>query len=99
MLHKTRILLLLLFLLTTYCAITQEIGIPFIKNYEPSLYGGEAQIWASTQPKNGIIYIAGYENIHSYDGKNWSSIFIKDKAAIRSLDSDEYGKGLSWLRR
>jgi len=90
---KTRFLLLLVILrLSSYSpALSQEIGKPFIQNYLPAKYQGEAQVWASTRDNNGILYIANNENVIQYNGKKWQTILVKKNEAVRSLDVSKSG--------
>jgi serine phosphatase RsbU (regulator of sigma subunit) len=90
---KTRFLLLFIaFKLFSFTPIlSQEIGKPFIQNYLPNEYKGEAQVWASTRDNNGILYIANNENVYQYNGKKWQTILIKKNEAVRSLDVSKQG--------
>ncbi len=50
-----------------------ELGIPFIKNYNPKTYKGLPQIFGITQDADGIIYFTG-SGITEYDGEAWRKI-------------------------
>src|SRR5258705_7698883 len=69
----------------------REAGLPFLRNYSPRQYGAQAQNWAITQDRRGIIYIGNNDGVLVYDGVHWQTIRVANKSAVRSLDIDEQG--------
>ncbi|HTL98410.1 MAG TPA: hypothetical protein VL181_06355, partial [Holophagaceae bacterium] len=70
----------------------QDLGIPFIRNFTPKEYGGEAQNWAVAQGPRGVIYIANNQGVLAYDGARWSLIKTPNRTTVRSLAASPDGR-------
>ncbi len=74
-------------------------GKPFIINWLPKEYGGNAQDWGIAQDNRGVMYFANNDGLLEYDGASWRMHEFSDNSFIRSLaigaDSNIYigGKG------
>ena len=71
--------------------IAQELGAPFIKNYNPLEYGGEPQVWAGVCDLQGRFYNANFEYIFQYTGNKWQKIFTGKDNVVRSLTTNNKG--------
>lgn len=73
-------------------AQSEEIGIPFLKNYSATTYKSHTQNWAAVQDKRGVMYFANTYSILEYDGVNWNVIKVPNKSTVRSLGVGENGE-------
>src|SRR5439155_4876651 len=69
----------------------REAGLPFLRNYSPKEYGAQAQNWAVTQDRRGLIYIGNNDGVLVYDGVRWRTIRVANRSQVRSLDVDAAG--------
>jgi len=65
-------------------------GLPIIRNYFPSEYGGTTQNWAIVQDKRGVMYFANTGGLLEYDGSSWRLIQIENEA-VRTIAIDSAG--------
>ncbi|MEO8711578.1 MAG: hypothetical protein ABI405_05610, partial [Parafilimonas sp.] len=78
---------------------TGTAGKPFIINWLPKEYEGNAQDWGIAQDRRGVMYFANNDGLLEYDGVTWRMHAFSDNSFIRSLaigaDSNIYigGKG------
>ena len=70
----------------------QDLGIPFIRNYTPKEYGGEAQNWGVAQGPRGVIYVANNQGVLAFDGARWSLIKTPNRTTVRSLAATPDGR-------
>jgi len=59
-------------------------GLPVVQNYLPDVYQAHAQIFASTQAPDGVLYFGTFGNVLSFDGERWRK-FPVPGAWIRAL--------------
>ncbi len=64
-----------------------EIGLPFLRNFHPSEYGAQPQIFQITQDARGVIYALDRDGILEYDGVRWRIL-----ARASSIGADESGR-------
>ena len=78
--------ILVLFLLTCYCAIThaQEL-LPFVTNFTKSQYEGDNQVWSSTQGEDHAMYFANNKYLLRYNGVSWEKYTLPNQTIIRSV--------------
>jgi len=90
------ILLLVLLLLPTLLSAQDEIGRPFITNYDYHDYGAGPINWWVTEDDRGVMYFANGRGVLEYDGKNWRLIQPRDPKislnGARSFAKDDQGK-------
>jgi signal transduction histidine kinase len=71
----------------------QELGRPFIRNFEPTEYGGFPQNWSIAQDHQGVIYIANTQGgVLAFDGSHWRSITLPNLSGARALAADSDGR-------
>jgi hypothetical protein len=68
-----------------------EVGLPFLRNYLPKEYGAQAQNWAVSQDRRGVIYVGNNDGVLIYDGVRWQLVRVANKSVVRSLDLDASG--------
>jgi len=85
------VLLLIVFLFPFILRADKELGSPFIKNYFPVDYNGNAQNWDVVQDSRGVTYFASTgAYILQFDGINWKKCgFSPNNSTIRSLAIDK----------
>lgn len=88
---------LLFFLLLLPCwgfSQNQELGMPFIKNYNPSAYAAHVQNFDLVQDFRGVMYFANFAGVLEFDGQSWRTIQTSDSipARVTSLDIDLKGR-------
>lgn len=49
----------------------QRVGVPFIRNFLPKDYKGEAQVFSAAQDSRGVMYFANTAGILEFDGHRW----------------------------
>lgn len=69
----------------------QYHGSPLIRNYLPDEYGDDAQVWAITQDKRGVMYFGFAMGMLEYDGVSWRKHRVANNSVIRSLEIDANG--------
>lgn len=83
--------LLFIFVNNNYSQVNAD-GIPFIKNYDISLYKADEANWSVTQDHRGVMYFGNNETVIEYDGSNWVQIDIPGQKYIYSLATGHDGK-------
>ncbi len=76
-----KLLVFLWLFVSGFVLISQE-GLPFVRVFKQSDYGGGTQIWSVVQDDKGIMYFGGNENLLIYDGTQWSKLPMH---TVRSL--------------
>ena len=66
-------------------AQVQELGAPFITNYETEQFKALSQNWAAVQDQRGIMYFANNAGILEFDGQHWRLIPVPGNATVRDL--------------
>ncbi len=94
---------MLLFFVCTYPQIVSSqtglAGNPFIMNWLPKDFNGNAQNWDIAQDSRGIMYFANSDGLLEYDGVSWRLLDFGENSFARSLaigaDNNIYigGKG------
>ncbi|MDX2432237.1 MAG: triple tyrosine motif-containing protein, partial [Bacteroides sp.] len=78
--------------LFTLLAQPNKFGVPMITNYPYNEIGGSEQNWCITQDHRGVVYVGNYEQgVLEYDGVEWRSIPIPNRAPVWSLATDDQG--------
>lgn len=57
----------------------------YVKNYSPSEYLGDSQIWSIEKDDQGFTYFAAGTRLSVFDGIEWESYEIEGRPVIRSL--------------
>ena len=70
---------------------SQELGVPFIKNFVVNDYHGSATNFSITQDNRGMMLFGNQSGVIEFDGKNWNTIRTENESTIRSLDTDSAG--------
>lgn len=63
----------------------KSIGLPEIRNYRKSEYGGATQNWCADQDGNGNLYFANNNGLLQFDGSSWTLYPLPERPAVRSL--------------
>jgi ligand-binding sensor domain-containing protein/DNA-binding CsgD family transcriptional regulator len=63
----------------------KDIGLPFINNYNRSIYQAGTQNWAITQDPQGILYFGNNDGVLTYDGHNWELHPMPNGSVVRSV--------------
>ncbi|HEY4334899.1 MAG TPA: triple tyrosine motif-containing protein [Puia sp.] len=61
------------------------IGIPDIVNYPRDVYNAGTQNRGIVQDRNGLLYIANYQGLLSFDGTSWRNNPLPNKTVVRSV--------------
>ncbi|MDF1673168.1 MAG: SpoIIE family protein phosphatase [Vicingaceae bacterium] len=84
---------MLLGLLSSICLKAQnELGKPYIKNFNSDKYKISNTVWDITQDNKGLMYFGTSAGIQQFDGSSFRLIKIDNETTVRSLDVDENGK-------
>ncbi len=87
-----RHLSILVFIVLLSCSCYTQIsnlGAPFIKNYQRSIYKGGSQTWDIQQCSNGMMYFANNEGLLEFDGANWNVYSLPNSSVLRSIAQGE----------
>jgi ligand-binding sensor domain-containing protein len=71
---------------------SQELGLPFLRNYGAKEYGAHEQNWDVVQDKRGLVYVANNFGVLEFDGAHWRLITLPSEGLICSLALDESGR-------
>jgi signal transduction histidine kinase len=69
----------------------QEIGNPYIHNYNPREYKASSANFAAVQDQRGIMYFGNLRGVLEFDGYNWRLINLPNDESVRSLAVDSLG--------
>ncbi|MEM9024241.1 MAG: two-component regulator propeller domain-containing protein [Bacteroidota bacterium] len=69
-----------------------NLGIPFIQNYDRETYGAGTQNWSIIQDSRQLIYVANNNGLLEYDGSNWTCYPLANRTICRSVAQDERGR-------
>ncbi|QKG80678.1 triple tyrosine motif-containing protein [Tenuifilum thalassicum] len=61
------------------------VGLPVIKHFQKSEYGGGTQNWSIDQDKRGFIYIANNRGVLRFDGQRWNLFQLPKEQLVRSV--------------
>jgi ligand-binding sensor domain-containing protein len=61
---------------------------PVVRNFTRKDYKSGTQNWAVTQDNDNIMYFANNNGMLIFDGKNWTTVPIKNGTNVRSLVFD-----------
>lgn len=86
--------ILFVFLLFPFCSFgqNQDLGMPYIKNYDPSEYMAHVQNFDLVQDSRGLMYFANFAGVLEFDGQSWRTIQTANISQVTSLTIDSYGK-------
>lgn len=71
---------------------SKDLGLPFYyDHFTPHDYRAHPQNWAIAQDERGVIFVANYAGILTYDGSEWNVIRTPPNSTVRSLDADGAG--------
>jgi serine phosphatase RsbU (regulator of sigma subunit)/ligand-binding sensor domain-containing protein len=68
-----------------------EIGNPYIKNFNAKKYKFSETVWDITQDKKGLMYFGTASGIRRYDGTNWLMLSVDNASTVRAFDIDSNG--------
>jgi signal transduction histidine kinase/ligand-binding sensor domain-containing protein len=86
--------LLLSILLTLLASTGRSQGIPFIRNYTATEYGGHNQNFDIMTGDDGTVYVANFEGLLYYDHAEWHMLHTPGVTRITALFRDS--KGTIW---
>lgn len=74
-------------------AAAGEVGLPFIRNFNPAEYGGSPQNWSMAQGRDGVIYVGNVDSgVLAFDGVRWRRIPLPNRSTVRALATDANGR-------
>ena len=66
--------------------VAQEVqGLPLIRNYSPTEYGGHRENVGILQTKDRIMYFANAKGVLQYDGQTWQLVELPNKGGVASF--------------
>jgi len=86
--------LLLLFSIVCSLLTVQAQGIPFIRNYSATEYGGHNQNFDIMTGEHGMVYVANFEGLLYFDQAEWHMLHTPSVTRITTLFRDS--KGTIW---
>ena len=91
---KKYLIKIFLFSLISVQLYAQEL-LPFVENYNKSIYQGDNQIWNVAQGNDDAVYFANNHYLLRYDGAKWERYLLPNKTIIRSIfvDGDKIYSG------
>lgn len=75
-----------------YAADIKSIGVPYIENYQKTVYTAGNQNWSIAKDKNGVMYFGNAEGLLTFDGKYWQKYQMPNRQIVRSVATDNNGK-------
>ncbi|MCS7086439.1 MAG: hypothetical protein RMM53_11460, partial [Bacteroidia bacterium] len=72
--------------------LTEENLSPFIRNFSPEEYAGDASNACVVQDKRGVIYVGNAQGVLEYDGVGWRFLPTPRKVSVKSLACDRFGR-------
>lgn len=66
-------------------AVTVRAGVPGIRNFSRTVYGGGAQNWAVAQDSIGRMYFGNRLGLLTYDSNEWQMLFLPNFSTVRSI--------------
>ena len=83
--------LLLSILLTLMTTAGWSQGIPFIRNYPATEYGGHNQNFDIMTGDDGTVYVANFEGLLYYDHAEWHMLHTPGVSRVTALFRDSKG--------
>ncbi len=82
--------LLLLLYLTFLSTVTnadniKSIGVPYVQNFQKSVYLSGNQNWAIAKDKKGIMYFGNAQGLLTYDGRYWQQYTMPNRQIVRAV--------------
>jgi len=68
-----------------------EAGLPLLRTYAPSEYGGHYQVWSMTQRRDGVRFFGYFGGVAEFDGAAWKNLLL-NSGAVRGLVEAPDGK-------
>lgn len=62
-----------------------RIGMPYVQNFNKSVYTAGNQNWAIAKNKDGIMYFGNSSGLLTYNGKYWEKHEMPNKQIVRSV--------------
>lgn len=73
-------------------AQNNNLGMPFIHNYDKKSYKAGTQTWEIQQDKRGVLYFANNDGLLTFNSQAWHLYPLPNKTIVRSLAIAEDGK-------
>lgn len=70
----------------------QNIGVPYVENYDKTTYQAGNQNWSISKDEHGILYFGNSDGLLSFDGKFWQTHALPNRLIVRSVAADGKGK-------
>ncbi len=70
----------------------RETGLPLIRNYVPSEFGGYGATWSIVQDSMGRFYVGNGMGVSIYDGVSWDVVGLPNLGSVLALAIDTSGK-------
>lgn len=83
---------LLMFVFNASSQDIENIGLPFIQNFDRSTYNGGTQNWCIAQDTSNILWFGNTGMILWFDGVEWGNLPIPNSSVIRSILNTANGK-------
>ncbi|MDD4991293.1 MAG: triple tyrosine motif-containing protein [Paludibacter sp.] len=75
-----------------FIVISVQANQPMVRNFTRDNYKSGTQNWAIAQSESNCMYFANNNGLLEFDGKNWTTIPIKNGTNVRSLLHSRDGK-------
>lgn len=69
----------------------KSIGVPYIQNFQKSVYLSGNQNWAVAKDRRGIMYFGNAQGLLTYDGKYWQQYPTPNRQIVRAVATDQDG--------
>lgn len=79
---------LFFFIMLFSCPFFGQELLPFVENYNKSIYKGDNQVWNIVQGEDKAMYFANNKYFIRYDGNVWEKYRLPNNTVIRSVFSE-----------
>jgi len=83
--HKSIFLLITIWLWLYLPVNSQQVGTPFVRNFERSDYRAGFQTWSIEQGDNGMMYFGNNNGLLEYDGIDWTVYPLPNNSIVRAI--------------
>jgi ligand-binding sensor domain-containing protein/DNA-binding CsgD family transcriptional regulator len=70
----------------------KSIGVPYVQNFNKSIYQSGNQNWAIAKDKKGIMYFGNAQGLLTYDGRYWQQHLMPNRQIVRAVAAGENDK-------
>jgi len=70
----------------------KSVGVPYVQNFNKSIYQSGNQNWAIAKDKKGIMYFGNAQGLLTYDGRYWQQHLMPNRQIVRAVAAGENDK-------